>query len=118
MADAGEGLSRPPPFANVVYSFHLYPDDWDPHGKALLTGQWERARDWAVPLYVGETDAFGYGSPHLRDSNWAADTAAMLAFCRQNGISWNIFQAAGRWFLDADSGQPKPGLLPILQRSH
>jgi hypothetical protein len=114
-AGVGEALSSPPPLGNVVYSFHFYPDDWDPHGRATLMAQWERALLWGTPLYVGETDAFGYASPHPRDPRWAADTQAMLAFCGQSGISWNIFQDAGRWFLAADTGRPKPGLLTVLQ---
>ena len=112
---AGEvtALSGPPPFEGVVYSLHLYTENWDPLGLAKLERYLARAREWGVPLYIGEFDAFGYAGPHGASENWSGDLAEMLRYCRENGISWSLFTYAPRWFLGED-GLPKPGLLEAL----
>lgn len=112
---AGEvtALSGPPPFEGAVYSVHLYTANWRPLGLAKMQRYLDRARGWGVPLYIGEFDAFGYGGPHGASAGWRSDLAEMMRYCQENGISWNLFTYAPRWFLGPD-GQPKPGLLEGL----
>lgn len=107
-------LSRPPPFAGVVYSFHLYVPSWVPAGLPRVRAYAERAARWNVPLYIGEFDAFGYSSPYTVGPAWHADLDRMLAYCRDRSISWNLFTASSGWFLQPGSSYPKPGLLEAI----
>jgi hypothetical protein len=116
--DNGRGtfaLDAPPPFAGVVYSFHLYVPSWEAEGLPRMKAYAERAARWDVPLYVGEFDAFGYSSPYTVGPAWHADLDRMFAYCRDRSISWNLFTASSGWFLQPGSNEPRPGLLPAIR---
>jgi hypothetical protein len=82
-----------PLIANAVYEFHIYTANWataQPYVQAFLGN----AENWGVPLWLGEFDAFEAGctgSNCSLDSNWQADTLAILAFCNSEGINWAYF---------------------------
>jgi len=108
-------LRRPPPFSNVVYSFHFYDRDWTPNGLQRTTAYVARAERWNVPLWIGEFDVFDYSSPRPFNPNWIAELRKMLPFLRQNGVSWAIWAYSGGAFLAPGGREPKPGLLAPLQ---
>jgi hypothetical protein len=107
-------LDSPPPFANEVYSFHLYQPNWDPDGLRLIGAFSERALTWGVPLWIGEFDAFGRASNGHEDPNWQSDTRQMLAYCSTGGIGWAVWNYRG--MLAPATGTLKPDLLPVLQQ--
>ena len=109
------GLSRPPPFAGVVYSFHLYVTNWAPDGRRETEDFVRRARSWNVPLWIGEFDVFDQASPWAVDPRWTSDLQVMLDYCRSHWIGWSIFTYGIHWFLDPFTREPLPGLLPMLQ---
>jgi len=109
------GLASPPPFPNVVYSFHLYAANWIPDGLTRAQDYYRRAAAWNVPLWIGEFDVFYYASPGVAGPNWQRDLGEMLAYCRARDIGWSIFTDAPGWFLDPRTGFPKAGLLAALQ---
>lgn len=108
-------LTGPPSLHNVVYSMHFYETNWVPDGRTRMLAYERRADAWGVPLYVGEFDEFGYGSPQPVDPRWRQDLIDMLTFCRVHDISWNIFSYARRFFLEPGTDQPKSGVLQVLQ---
>ena len=86
-------MTSPPAIANSMYSFHIYTSDWataQPYVQAYL----RNAKSWGVPAWMGEFDAFEAGCTGTNcklDSNWRADTQALLAFCNSNWINWSYF---------------------------
>ena len=119
--DLGNGLfgvSAPPPFDNVVYSYHLYTPGWSPEGERWANDYLRRATRWNVPTWIGEFNAFGGGSNSGRDTgDWQASTQQMMAFCKAHGIGWSFWAYAGANSLVVPkTNSPKPDLLPLLQR--
>jgi len=125
--DAGPGdvlagqfeLTSPPPFPNVVYSYHLYQPNWSIGGQ-LDQAFWRRAQAWGVPVLVGEFNAFGYAAPASpkQDPNWQADTLAAVRSWRARGVSWNIWAYSGGNHLIDSSGAPRADLISTLQQGY
>jgi hypothetical protein len=123
--DAGPGdalsgqfeLTSPPPFPNVVYSYHLYQPNWSIGGQ-LDQAYWRRAQAWGVPVLVGEFNAFGYAAPGSprQDPNWQADTLAAIGSWRARGVSWNIWAYSGGNHLVDTGGTPRADLISSLQQ--
>ena len=86
-------LNSPPAVANAVYEFHIYTSTWttaQPYVQAFLVN----AKNWRVPVWLGEFDAFEAGCTGVNcklDPNWQADTQALLAFCNSEDINWAYF---------------------------
>jgi len=108
-------LTSPPAFQNVVYTFHYYVDQWAPAGQAQLQTYVDRAKQWNVPLWIGEFDAFSYASPRPADPQWQGDLTQMMDYTKTAGISWTEFTYADRWMLDSGTDDPKPDLLKTLK---
>jgi Cellulase (glycosyl hydrolase family 5) len=108
-------LTSPPPFSGVVYSFHFYVDNWSPDGEHKLQTYVDRAKQWNVPLWIGEFDAFSYASPHPSDANWQGDLTQMMRMTSQDGVSWTEFAYADHWMLQPGTNLPKPDLLATLK---
>jgi len=108
-------LTAPPAFSDVVYSFHYYVTGWTPQTQAQIQTYLTRARQWNVPLWIGEFDAFSYASPRPQDPNWQSDLTSMMRFTKENGISWTEFVYADRWMLQPPTSLPKAGLLATLR---
>lgn len=112
--DRGDGLfgmHRSPPFPNVVYSFHLYTDNWQPEGVARTLAYWERARGWGVPLWIGEFNRFG--KAHV---DWQDQLAEMLRYVRDEGIGWAYWGYGGNDALVNDRDElSNPELLGLLR---
>jgi endoglycosylceramidase len=119
-ADKGDGvfgLSGPPPFHGVVYSFHLYRPTWNPDGLQVTQDFQRRADAWGVPMWVGEFNLFGAMKNPPATGDWVTSSQQMLAYLKSNGISWAVFAYSGQSSLIVpNTDHPKPGLLPILQR--
>ena len=109
-------LSSPPPFPDVVYTFHYYVDQWAPTGQAQIQAYAERALQWNVPLWIGEFDAFGYASPRPSDPQWQRDLTQLMEYTKRTAISWTEFTYADRWMLQQGTQEPKPDLLETLKR--
>jgi len=86
-------ITTPPAVGNAVYEFHIYTSSWataQPYVQAFLNN----ARSWGIPIWLGEFDAFEAGCTGVNcplDSNWQADTQALLAFCNSADINWSYF---------------------------
>jgi hypothetical protein len=86
-------INSPPSISNAVYEFHIYTSTWataEPYVQAFLNN----AKDWGVPVWLGEFDAFEAGCTGVScnlDPNWQADTQALLAFCNSEDINWAYF---------------------------
>jgi len=86
-------INSPPSIANAMYEFHIYASTWataEPYVQAFLN----KVESWGVPIWLGEFDAFEAGCTGSNcrvDSDWQADTQAMLAFCNSEGINWAYF---------------------------
>lgn len=119
--DLGNGLfgvNAPPPFDDVVYSYHLYTPEWSPEGERWTNDYLRRAAQWSVPTWIGEFNAFGGGSNSGRDKgNWRESTRQMMAFFKSHGVGWSFWAYAGANSLVVPkTNDPKPDLLPLLQR--
>jgi cellulase (glycosyl hydrolase family 5) len=112
---ASFGVTKPPPFEGVVYSFHLYTKDWTPDGKRIVDTFYARAKSWNVPLWLGEFNAFSYGGTRYAGNDWEPDTEALLAYSRERDISWSFHSYAPGRLRVAGTDETKPGLLPIIQ---
>jgi len=109
-------LAAPPSLRGVVYTFHYYVDQWAPTGQAQIQTYVDRARQWNVPLWIGEFDAFSYASPRPSDPRWQSDLSQMMQYTKGAGISWTEFTYADRWMLQPGSTDPKPDLLKTLKQ--
>jgi hypothetical protein len=107
-------LAAPPDFPNEVYEFHLYEPAWQPQGLSRAQLYVQRAEQWNVPLWLGEFDAFFYASRLPPDPNWMSDTRDMLTYLQERGVGWALWQYSGGALL-TPQGEPKPGLLMVLQ---
>ena len=86
--DGQFGLTGPPHFDNVVYSFHLYRPNWNPVGLQVTQDFQRRADAWGVPLWVGEFNLFGeMKNPPTPSGDWVASSQQMLAYLKAHGIS-------------------------------
>lgn len=112
-------MTKPPKFSNLVYSFHLYAHKWDSEGQDWAKHKGDQAHKWKIPVYMGEFNAFGYGSntAHSRPGKrWQRDTKALMAYARAHGINWTFAAySGGNSLVKPGTDQPKPELLPILQ---
>lgn len=116
--DNGEfALSGPLSFSNTMYSFHLYTRRWQPDGSKRLNRYLTRAREWNVPLFVGEFNAFDYGNDENVPLSWKSDLQSLLAFFKQNDIHWTYWSYSGDSSLIryADK-KPKEELLDLLRK--
>jgi hypothetical protein len=120
--DKGDGvfsLTGPPPFSNVVYSFHLYQPSWDPDGQSVTQDYEKRADAWDVPLWMGEFNLFRAtsNSTPSPSPNWPDQSALMLAYDREHEISWTVFAfSGGSSIVVKNTNTPKPQVLVTLQR--
>ena len=112
-------MTRPPKLSNLVYSFHLYARKWDSEGQNWANGKSDQARKWKLPVYMGEFNAFGYGSNTAYSrpgKRWQRDTRALVSFAKANGINWTFAAySGGNSLVQPGTDEPKPELLPILQ---
>jgi hypothetical protein len=97
-----------------VYTFHLYRSSWR-EGQPMVRTYLRRAREWNVPLWISEFDAFHYASPHSAGPAWRTDMRSLMAFCRRGGIGWSEFSYADRWILQPGTELAKPGLIAALR---
>jgi len=109
------GLSGPPPLPNVVYEFHIYGENWAavrPKAEAF----WQRAREWGVPAFMGEFNAFKYGHGSGYVDDWQEQVVELLNWAKTRSISWS-FQAykGSSSLIDNESDEPRPDLVPALQ---
>lgn len=112
------GVTKPPPFDDVVYSYHLYVPGWDPLGEQAANDYLKRAQAWNVPTWIGEFNAFGgANNVHGGRSNWQASTTSLMAFCTRNDIGWSLWAYAGANSLVQPGGdEPKSELLSLVQQ--
>ncbi|HXX72904.1 MAG TPA: cellulase family glycosylhydrolase [Candidatus Acidoferrales bacterium] len=86
-------ISLLPSIPNAVYEFHIYTSTWataQPYVQAFLNN----AKNWEVPVWLGEFDAFEAGCSGVNcqlDTNWQADTQSLLTFCNSEDINWSYF---------------------------
>jgi Cellulase (glycosyl hydrolase family 5) len=111
------GVTHPPRFRNVVYSFHLYRLNWDPLGLHVTQDYASRATRWDVPLWVGETNLFrGMANDNI-PSGWEGSALAMLAYYKAQGFGWAVWAYSGRNSLVAPgTTDPKPQVLTVIQQ--
>jgi Cellulase (glycosyl hydrolase family 5) len=111
----GFALDALPRLKNVVYSWHFYPTTWRA-GRPSMVAHVERAKSWNVPLWIGEFNAFNYGKGVDVDPAWAADTAAMMEYCKANNVGWSFWEyGRGSSLLIPGTSRPKSDLISILQ---
>lgn len=112
------GVTTPPPFRGVVYSFHLYVDAWQPQGLERTQVYLARSRTWDVPLWIGEFNAFGGAGDDPQNSDWQSDLRSMMDFCRAQDIGWSLFAYTNGKLLASGTSLPQSGLLPLLQAGY
>jgi Cellulase (glycosyl hydrolase family 5) len=86
-------LGSSPSAPNVVYSLQVYSATWA-DAQGIVSAAIENSRNWGVPIYVSEFDAFGAGSTApgaTVDPNWQLDTQSMLSTFDLNGMSWTYY---------------------------
>jgi hypothetical protein len=109
-------LTSPPPVSNAVYELHVYTGSLST-AENLLGAYLSNAKQWRVPLYMGEFDAFYAGSaaPLAKvDPNWQADTTSLLTYCKVNGISWSFFSYTSLG-TQVRTPEPKMQVLAVLR---
>ncbi len=109
-------LTAPPPVPNAVYEVHIYTSGWDT-AQPLIQAYLNNAKQWGVPLYMGEFNAFYAGDNGARatvDPNWQTDTQRLLGFCRANGISWSYWSYTSLG-TNVPTPEPKTEILAILR---
>jgi hypothetical protein len=125
----GFAMTRKPNVPNLVFSWHWYPPNWDrtrqgrrhETGKESLQAHADRAREWGVPFWVGEFNAFNqaFNNPAVRtDKNWKADTLAMMAWAKAAGVGWSFYAfdvGSGGSLVDPLTGKAKPDILAALR---
>jgi hypothetical protein len=111
------GMTRRPPFDDVVYSFHLYRPNWDPLGQQTANDFVSRAEGWDVPVWIGEFNMFGgTNNVHGPREGWQDSSRAMLAYCRQHDVGWAVHAYAGaNSVVVQHTEQPKVEVLAILK---
>ncbi len=107
-----------PPLRNVIYSWHFYPTTWN-EGRPALQVHVDQARALRAPLWIGEFDGFGLASNTGRRANAdaARNLADMMTYCRDNGVSWSLweYRGSGSSLINPRTGTPKLGLVRALQ---
>jgi len=116
-ADQGNGVfgvHSPPPFPNVIYSWHEYSSEWIPEGKARVDTFEARAARWQVPSWIGEFNRFGktQGLP----LDWPLQLAQFLRYCRNLDIGWSYWALAGEdGLISGRTGTPNLELVAAVQ---
>jgi hypothetical protein len=105
-----------PDLPNEVLSFHWYPTEWTaPEGLDRLQRYVDRARDWDVPAWIGEFNAFHYTSRDPAQSTWAGDLKKFVVYAKRNGLSWTITSYGSGQIQERGSDQVKPAIISILR---
>lgn len=110
---------NPAGLPNLVYSFHLYTNNWNPDGLKRLQRFAGRAKKFNLPLFVGEFDGFGLASgKQLLEYNEAlSEFGLMMTYLKKEKISWAFWSYSGyENLVDSQSGKPKQELLGILRK--
>jgi hypothetical protein len=111
------GVTHPPEFRSVVYSFHLYRRDWDPLGLQVTRDFLARADRWKVPLWIGESNLFNGMVNANPPSGWTGSALAMLAYDKAHGIGWAVWAYAGpSSVVSPGTTDPKPEVLSVLRQ--
>lgn len=110
-------LPRKLSLPNSVYSWHFYPESWN-EGKAPLQEHVDRAKEWNVPLWIGEFNAFDYATDTGYPPDWADQLAELMAYMKTNNVSWTLWEYGhGRNSGIVDKrGRPKADLIAGLQQ--
>jgi hypothetical protein len=110
-------LPRPLSLPNSVYSWHFYPKTWN-DGKVPLQEHVDRAREWKVPLWIGEFNAFNYANDADYPADWQDQLAEYMAYSKSNDVGWTIWEYGhGRNSGIVDKkGKPKTELIAGLQQ--
>jgi hypothetical protein len=87
------GMTRRPPFANEVYSFHIYGPAWTPDGQRVTQAFVARAAAFGMPGWIGEFNRFG--KPTAPPAGWNGQLQDMLTYCRQQGVGWSYWAYNG-----------------------
>lgn len=112
-------VQQPPSVPNTIYSYHMYQPNWDPVGQAVNEAYWRRAREWGIPLIVGEFNAFGYAAPGAGyQPDWRSQTLRALTFWKAQGISWMAWSYSGGNHLIEKDGSPRADLISAFQRGY
>jgi hypothetical protein len=109
-------LLRRPSVPNGVLTAEFYAARWPGAGRTKLRDLYRRAHRWHYPLYIDEFDAFGAGRNRAAPS-WRQDTLDLLAYMKQNQISWGFNSFLPGSFMLTDSWtDAKVTLLTVLRR--
>src|SRR3954454_1457572 len=84
-------LPQKPRIRNAVYGWNYYPDD--ARDQPALQAHGDRAQSFGQPFFPYQM-AFqqGRNNANLRtDPNWDADTRALMAYLKANGVSWTFW---------------------------
>jgi hypothetical protein len=116
-SQSGFLLPRPLSLPNAVYSWHFYPGTWQ-EGKAPLQEHVDRAKEWNLPLWIGEFNAFDYATDAGYPPDWADQLAEFMAYSKVHDVGWTLWEYGhGRNSGIVDKkGQPKQALIAGLQQ--
>jgi hypothetical protein len=89
----GFALTKRPPFADAVYSNHVYGSSWEPDARQKVQTFKARAAEFDMPGWIGEFNRFGKPTPAPPD--WERQLEAMMSFCKANRISWSYWAYSG-----------------------
>ncbi len=112
-------IIKAPNIQNAVYSYHLYSGSWIPNGRARLDAVIARSRQWNVPLFIGEFDAYLmtdnlYTSPF--PDKQTNDAVSMMKYLKENKLSWAIWAYSGQQsILVPDTAIHKKELVNIIK---
>lgn len=112
-------LEQPPPFPNVVYSFHIRSRTW-PEAKAEIDRYMERARRWNVPVWIGETGPWiepdRSPSEDLSQEQEAL-LRAQFEYLRRQNVGWHFWAYSSKHsgLVYPGTNDPKPRLLEVLR---
>jgi hypothetical protein len=78
----------------------------------------DRAKEWKVPLWIGEFNAFEYANDADYPPDWQDQLAKYMAYAKVNNVSWTIWEYGhGRNSGIVDrKGKPKEDLISALQQ--
>jgi len=116
--DLGTGqfaLRSPPPFPNIVYSYHLYVPNWVSEGLQRTNDYERRADQWHVPLWIGEFAAFGYARGGDYPWDWRTQLELMMKYGDQHHISWSLDAKGPSSVGDPAAGNPPLDLVAAIQ---
>jgi hypothetical protein len=107
-----------PAFNNLLFSYHMYLEDWVPKGQSLTNEEIQRAAKWNIPVWLGEFDTLGPLSKPVGPTGWMQQTMSMLQFYKSHGIGWTYwaYQRTTKPLAGVDGQGPiNQDLLSILQ---